>query len=33
MPQTRKDPTTDEYFGTMVPYPYRWLEDDLKMSY
>lgn len=29
MPQTRKDPTTDEYFGTMVPGPYRWLEDDL----
>ena len=29
MPQTRKDPTTDEYFGTMVPDPYRWLEDDL----
>lgn len=29
MPQTRKDPTTDEYFGTTVPDPYRWLEDDL----
>ncbi|MFY7730936.1 MAG: prolyl oligopeptidase family serine peptidase [Flavobacterium sp.] len=27
-PQTRKDNTTDTYFGTQVPDPYRWLEDD-----
>ena len=27
-PQTRKDDTTDTYFGTVVPDPYRWLEDD-----
>ena len=29
MPQTRKDATTDDYFGTQVADPYRWLEDDL----
>src|SRR5690606_13066957 len=29
-PETRKDTTvTDEYFGTEVRDPYRWLEDDL----
>ncbi|TRW22416.1 S9 family peptidase [Flavobacterium zepuense] len=27
-PQTRKDATTDNYFNTAVPDPYRWLEDD-----
>lgn len=27
-PQTAKDQTTDEYFGTRVADPYRWLEDD-----
>lgn len=27
-PQTRKDNTTDTYFGTPVADPYRWLEDD-----
>jgi prolyl oligopeptidase len=27
-PQTQKDATTDNYFGTVVADPYRWLEDD-----
>ncbi|WP_166423257.1 prolyl oligopeptidase family serine peptidase [Paraglaciecola sp. 20A4] len=27
-PKTRKDNTTDSYFGTQVADPYRWLEDD-----
>lgn len=27
-PQTRKDTVTDDYFGTAVSDPYRWLEDD-----
>ena len=28
-PETRKDTVTDNYFGTTVEDPYRWLEDDL----
>lgn len=27
-PETKKDNQTDEYFGTKVADPYRWLEDD-----
>ena len=28
-PVTRKEAISDDYFGTQVPDPYRWLEDDL----
>lgn len=28
-PEARKDNTIDEYFGTKVADPYRWLEDDM----
>lgn len=28
LPETRQDAVSDNYFGTGVPDPYRWLEDD-----
>lgn len=27
-PYTKKDSVIDDYFGTLIPDPYRWLEDD-----
>ncbi len=31
-PVTRKGKVTDDYHGTIVPDPYRWLEDDVRES-
>ena len=31
-PVARRDDTTDDYFGTEVADPYRWLEDDRYLS-
>ena len=28
-PETKKGEVTDTFFGTVVPDPYRWLEDDM----
>ena len=27
-PDTRRDSTVDDYFGTKIAAPYRWMEDD-----
>ena len=31
-PETKKDATVDDYFGTKVADPYRWLEGDASVS-